>query len=256
MKLFRNEVELNAKAKLTLALCTVLALSMASLRAQDDKDKSQGGAGADTPTQTGQGKLSSTDEQFVRNAAKSGILEVRVAKMGVQKAQNPSVKQLAQRLVDDHTKVNSELKQLAMSKGLTLPDADRITGVTPDTDSDRTQVRERTGTASDDAAHKAHIEALKKLESLSGTEFDSTWLKTIVTHHEKSVSAYEKASQSATDQQVKSFAAKTLPTIKDHLSQAKSLQSQTGATGAPGTDAGTDTGKSKQNNSEPARQQN
>jgi putative membrane protein len=250
MKLFGNETELNAKAKLTLALCTVLALSMASLRAQDDKDKSQGGPGAASSTQTGQ----MTDEQFIRNAAKSGLLEVRVAKMGVQKAQNSSVKQFAQRLVDDHTKVNAELKQLASSKGITLLDADRITGITPDTDADRTQVREKAG--SDDAAHKAHLEAVKKLEGLSGTEFDSAWVKAIVTHHEKSVAAYEKASQSATDPQVKSFAAKTLPTLKEHLSQAKSLQSQVGAAGAPGTDAGTDTGKTKPNNSEPARQQN
>ena len=261
MNMFENKLELNAKAKLTLALCTVLALSMASLRADDTtKDKSQGAPGSESSTQTG--KLSRMDEKFVRDAAKSGAMEVQMGRIGVQRAQNPGVKQLAQRIVDDHTKANTELRQLASSKGITLPDADRVAGtgtssgtaVDITTDSDRTQVRDKSDAGA--KGHAEHAEATKKLEGLSGTEFDRAFVKAAVTHHEKAVKEFTKASLSAEDQEVKSFASKTLPTLREHLSQAQGLQAQVGATGAPGEDSGTDTGKSKQDNSEPPRQQN
>lgn len=265
MNMFENKLELNAKAKLTLALCTVLALSMAPLRADDstkDKSQSQGAPGSETSSQSG--KLSRMDEKFVRDAAKGGAMEVQMGRIGVQRAQNPAVKQLAQRIVDDHTKANAELRQLASSKGITLPDADRVastgtstssgTAIGTTTESDRTQVRDKSDPSS--KSHGEHAEATKKLEGLSGTEFDRAFVKASVTHHEKAVKEFEKASQSAEDQELKAFAAKTLPTLREHLSQAQGLQAQVGATGAPGDDSGTDTGKSKQDNSEPPRQQN
>src|SRR5436190_3578209 len=136
MKLFGNEMKPKVKTQVTLALCTVVALSLASLRAQE-KDQDQGAPGAGKEAQTAK----VTDEQFIRAAAKSGFLEVRLAKMGVQKAQNASVKALAQRMVDDHTKINDDLKKLATSKGITVRDAEGITRSTPPTDAERTQVR-------------------------------------------------------------------------------------------------------------------
>jgi len=239
MKMFANQKELNAKTKLTLALCTVLALSAAPLQADDDKDKNKGGAGAASQTQTGQaGNLSRNDEKFVREAAKGGMMEVHMGKLGVQKAQSDQVKQFAQRLVDDHTKANTELKQIASTKGITLPDADRIAG-TPDTD--RTQVRERTDT---DKTGKEHAE-IKRLEGLSGTEFDRAFVRAAINDHEKDVKEFEKAAEKCDDAELKAFAAKTLPTLREHLSQARSLQAQVGGVGAPGADAGKESNGTK-----------
>jgi putative membrane protein len=234
MKLFSNEIELNAKTKLTLALCTVLALSAASLRA-DDKDKNEPGAGTTSTTS----KLNRSDEKFVREAAKGGMMEVHMGKLGVQKAQNDQVKQFAQRLVDDHTKANSELKQLASSKGITLPNSDHITSTTITTDADRTQVREQ---ANADKQHKELSTMMKKLEGLSGTDFDRTFVKMAVTDHEKDVKEFEKASEKCDDAEIKAFAAKTLPTLREHLTQAKSLQTQVGNVGAPGSDSESEAG--------------
>src|SRR5436189_6477799 len=80
MKLFLNHMDTNAKTKLTFALCTVLALSVASQRAAD-QDRTQGGTG--TATEAGQaGKLSRTDEKFIKDAAKGGRMEVHMGKLG------------------------------------------------------------------------------------------------------------------------------------------------------------------------------
>src|SRR5688572_9863522 len=126
MKLLRNQTEPNAKATLTLALCTVMALSASSLRAQQDdfgKDKDKGAPGAVSTTEAGKaGTLNSSDEKFIKDASKGGHIEVKLGKLGVQKAQSSQVRQFAQKLVDDHTKANTELKGLAASKGCTLPE--------------------------------------------------------------------------------------------------------------------------------------
>jgi putative membrane protein len=225
MKLFANQNHMNAKTTLTLALCTVVALSMTPLRA-DDKDTGKAG------------KLSRGDEKFIKEACEGGIMEVKMGKLGVQKAQNAQVKQFAQTLVDDHTKANTELKQLAASKGCILPESQE--GISSTTESaDRTQVREK----ADSESHKEHA-AMKKLQGLSGTEFDREFVKMAVNDHQKDIKEFEKASKNADDTELKSFAAKTLPTLREHLQQAKSLQSQVSA-GASGSESGINTGKSQ-----------
>jgi putative membrane protein len=249
MKILRNQIEINAKTRLTLALCTVLALSVASLRAQEDnygkESKDKGAPGAASTTQAGKaGSLNSSDEQFIKDACKGSHIEVKMGKLGVQKAQNEQVKQFAQKLIDDHTKANTELKQIASSKGITLPEPpDRITAT--DDSADRTQVREKEDAAhSSDKDHAEFKREWQKLESASGTEFDRQFMSMVVMCHEKGVKEFEKTSQTSTDSEVKAFAAKTLPTLREHLATAKSLQSQVGNVGAPGAETGTQTDRS------------
>ena len=253
MKLIRNQMSTNAKTKLTLALCTVLALSAASLRAQEDnygKDKDKGAPGAASTTQAGKaGTLSSSDEKFIKDACKGGHIEAQMGKMGVQRAQNAQVKQFAQTLADDHSKANTELKQLASSKGITLPEpSDKITGIADEADS--TRVREREGADADGGKDHAEFKReWQKLESASGTDFDRQFVSMAVKCHEKGVKEFEKVSQGTGDAEVKAYAAKTLPTLQAHLRTAQSLQSQVGGVGAPGNESGTQSDKSSGNQS-------
>src|SRR5437763_10666200 len=64
--------------------------------------------------------LGFVDQSFLQKVASSGKAEVAAAKMGVARATNPSVKALAQRLVDDHTKINAEIELLATKKAVPL----------------------------------------------------------------------------------------------------------------------------------------
>ena len=171
MKLFLNQMELNAKTRMAFALCTILAVSAASARADDyNKDKDQGGTAAAVKTQTGQAsQLSSSDEKFIKEACAGGKAEIKMSKLAVDRAQNPQVKQFAQRMVDDHGKVGEELKTLASSKGITLPDKEEHTSTTGDTD--RTQVRDKTDGAHPDKDMAEFKREWQKLESASGAEF-------------------------------------------------------------------------------------
>jgi putative membrane protein len=241
MKSFLNSTEFNAKTKLSFALCTALALSGVGVRGAD-KDNT-GTPENPASRETGKAaRLSHGDESFIKDAAKGGMMEVEMGQLGVQKAQSSELKQFAQRLIDDHTKANAELKQLAASKGVTLPEPSdsHITGAAET--KDRTQAREKS-----DTDHQLGFwdrRELKKLQGLSGTDFDREFVKMAVNDHEKDVKEFEKASQNLDDSELKAFAAKTLPALQQHLSQAKSLQTTVNA-GAPGADSGADIDKSK-----------
>jgi putative membrane protein len=98
-------------------------------------------------------------------------------------------------MVDDHSKANDELKQLASQKKVALPKDLSVK----------------------DKATKA------RLEKLSGEQFDQAYMKDMVKDHKKDVSDFRRESKSAQDPDVKNFAAQTLPTLEDHLKQAESV---------------------------------
>jgi putative membrane protein len=58
---------------------------------------------------------------------------------------------------------------------------------------------------------------------LSGAEFDRKYMEHMVSDHRKAVAEFKKASESAQDPETKAFAAKTLPKLQDHLTQAQSI---------------------------------
>ena len=123
------------------------------------------------------------------------MAEVALGKLAVEKASNSEVKKFGQRMVDDHSKANDELKQLASQKNVTLPQ----------------------DLSAKDKATKA------KLESLSGEQFDRSYVKDMVKDHKKDVSDFRRESTSAKDPDVKKFATQTLPTLEEHLKQAESI---------------------------------
>jgi putative membrane protein len=154
-------------------------------------------ASATTTGSTGgtSSNMTGEDKDFVSKAAMGSLTEVLMGNLALQKAASADVKALAQRMVDDHSKTLEELRQMALTKGLGLP----------------------TEMAGD------HKKAFDHLESLSGAEFDKAYASHMVEDHEKDVAEFDKASTSATDSDVKTWAGKTLPTLKEHLALAKDI---------------------------------
>ena len=69
--------------------------------------------------QTGMATMTSQDRNFLMDAAEGGMLEVELGRVAAQQAASVGVKQFGQRMVDDHSKANTELASLASSKGIT-----------------------------------------------------------------------------------------------------------------------------------------
>lgn len=154
------------------------------------------------------GSLNSTDGKFLHTAIEGGHQEVELGRMAAEKASDSAVKQFGQRMVDDHSKANSELESLAQSKGM---------------DSKMMMQSGSGGKWSKSGSGMAG-----KLSSATGAQFDRMYMSHMVQDHEKDVAHFENASKNASDSEVKALAAKLLPTLKEHLSEAKSIQQKLG----------------------------
>jgi len=67
---------------------------------------------------------------------------------------------------------------------------------------------------------------MDELRAKTGADFDREYVEEMVDDHEEDVAAFEKQAQSATDPDVKAFAAKTLPVLKKHLDAIKAIQAK------------------------------
>ena len=144
--------------------------------------------------------MSSREQKFMMDTALAGMMEVELGRWAAQKGTSEEVKQFGRRMVEDHSKAITELTQLAASKGVTLP----------------TQLDEK------------HQKNVSKISRLTGAEFDRAYSKMMLKDHENAVSNFEKQSQNAADADLKAFAAKTLPTVQEHLQMARALPGNTG----------------------------
>jgi len=97
---------------LTLVAAAVVALPLGAGAQQPSTTKPSTGA----PAKSG---LTAADRKFIMDAARGGLAEVELGKLAAQRASSDAVKQLGQRLADDHSKANDELKDLASKKGVT-----------------------------------------------------------------------------------------------------------------------------------------
>ena len=154
-----------------------------------------GSSSAPQTTAKASAGTSSSDATFLKKAAAGGMAEVELGQLAVEKGSSDDVKKFGQRMVDDHSKANDKLKQVAAEEHVTLPQ----------------------GLNAKDTATKAN------LEKLSGNQFDQAYMDDMVRDHKKDVAEFEKESQSAHSPAVKNFAMETLPTLQDHLKQAKSI---------------------------------
>jgi len=177
-------------------LSTLFVLSFAaamtfSAAAQVDKQ----GAGTATTSAKQSAGMGDTDSTFVAKAARGGLAEVEVGQLAAQKASSEEVKKFGQRMVDDHTKANEQLKQVAAEKNIDLPQ----------------------NLDAKDKATKA------RLERLSGEQFDKAYMRNMVKYHQKDVAEFEHASKTIKDSAIKSFAEQTLPTLREHLKEAEKI---------------------------------
>lgn len=134
------------------------------------------------------------DEDFAKKAAVGGKTEIEASKLALEKSSDDRVRKFAEQMVRDHTKASEELKAAASQEGISLP-----AGLDP-----------------------MHQQAIDKLEALSGAQFDAAYKAQMLQDHKDTVALFEKEAK-ASGSPVQMFAAKTLPTLKEHLQMAQDL---------------------------------
>ena len=156
----------------------------------------QNNANGITPGSSSAKTVSSADKKFAMEAAQGGLAEVELGRLAAEKGQSDKVKQFGQRMVDDHTNANNQLKSVAQKNNITLP-----------------------------TSVNAKDQALKdKLSGLSGAEFDRAYMQNMVKDHQKDISEFQKEANNGSNADLKGFAAQTLPTLQEHLRMAKEAE--------------------------------
>src|SRR5215470_1788973 len=133
-----------------------------------------------------------SSEHFMQDAASGGQAEVSLGRMAANKAASPEVRRFAERMVKDHGAAGDQLKELAQRRGVSLS-----TRLDP-----------------------ADRELIDRLGKLSGPEFDREYMRAMVDDHEKDVAKFEREVKAGRDADVKAFAERTLPTLRQHLELA------------------------------------
>ena len=132
---------------------------------------------------------------FLIMASSGGLMEVQLGEMAKQNSKSEGVKNFGIMMVKDHNSANSELRDLASRKHVTVPD----------------MMKEE---------HQKHV---NELTPLRGPEFDEKYMKLMTDDHKEDIELFQKAS-TFDEPEVKAFAEKTLPILKKHLEAAKKIE--------------------------------
>ena len=87
-------------------------------------------------------------------------------------------------------------------------------------------VRVNTGgeTAGRPVDHDKHRELIDDLSELSGSDFDRKFIEEMIDEHEGDIRELERKAENAADPDLKAWATKTLPKMREHLERAKSIK--------------------------------
>jgi putative membrane protein len=134
-------------------------------------------------------------EDFIKEAATSDMLEIGAAKIAEQKG-NADEKKFAEQMVTDHTKTSTELKGLVPA-----------------------DMKSAIPTELDDSSQKK----LDKLRDAKPDDFAGEYDPMQVSAHKDAVSLFERYANGGDNDQLKGWAAKTLPALQHHLEMAQAM---------------------------------
>ncbi len=133
--------------------------------------------------------------EFSQKAATGGMMEVELGNIAQKNSSTQQIKDFGKMMVDDHSKANQQLKDLASVKNISLP-----TMVTSDQQKD-----------------------IDKLSQKKGADFDKAYVSMMVDDHKKDIKEFKDAQDKAKDADVKNFISNTLPVLQKHLDAIQAI---------------------------------
>ncbi|HEU5116630.1 MAG TPA: DUF4142 domain-containing protein, partial [Isosphaeraceae bacterium] len=141
-----------------------------------------------------------TDAEFLQWAAVDGLMETTLAGMVDDQTDDENLEKYADRIDEDHDKANRDLVTLAEKKGVDVPNVL-------------------------DDRHKNMIDQMGKLE---GKAFEQRYLQNQVAAHQRAVRMFAAEAEHGQDPEIRDFARKQLPVLRQHLKMAQDFASARG----------------------------
>ena len=137
-------------------------------------------------------------QDFVNMVAISDMFEIQSSQLALAKQADAETKPFAEKMVQDHQKTSSELKAMV--------DGGKVKATLPT------------------ALDSEHQKMLDELKSKSGKEFDSSYDQIQLKAHRDAVALFDAYAKGGDNPELKGWAGKTLPHLKEHLSMAEKLK--------------------------------
>lgn len=172
-------------------LALLAAASMAAC-ARDD----EAAAGATGTTGTA-GTSADVDRTWLNNQLAGGDVEVRLGRLAQERGGSADVRAFGAMMVEKHTMAGTALKRVAGRHDVTADES-------------------RAGEGRED---------FERLSRLAGREFDRAYLDLVIETRQDAADALEdKAGDTDEHADVREWAARTLPGVRQHLERAKTLR--------------------------------
>ena len=156
------------------------------------------------------GSAQMQDKVFLHKAAAGGMAEIQFGQLAAEKGNSAEVKQFGQKMVDDHTKLNDQMKPIADQLGVMAP--------------------KHLG--------KAEQAEYDKLSSLSGDAFDQEYITDMVKDHRKDLHEFRMEESATTNPDLKAAIGQAEPVISQHLHMIQGIAQQMGIAIPEGHHAG------------------
>jgi putative membrane protein len=186
------------------AILIAVAVALMAAGCARERVSGTGGPASGSQALTG-GTVNREDSSFAREACQTGAAETELGKLAAQNTKNKAVRSFAKSLAEDHARAEKELAQLFSRKGIPAEKelADSLQN------------------------------SLERLAALKGGEFDQAFKQQVIEDHEKAIALFEKQAERGTDPDLKAFAQKHLPHLREHLAQARQLPVSSDTEGPP-----------------------
>ena len=132
---------------------------------------------------------------FLTEAADGRMMDIEEGKLAKTRATTNEIRKYGERMVSEQTKLLHEIRVLAASKNITLPNA----------------------------MSNGNKNSLKDLHREEGEDFDEKFVRMMIRDHKHDVKEFEKASDFK-DKDVRQFASQYLPLIESHLNEIEEIE--------------------------------
>jgi putative membrane protein len=143
------------------------------------------------------------DSNFLMEALQTDLAEIKMGELAAQRGTSMGVKEYGEKLQADHSKALQDTSALAKELGVTIP------------------------TEPTEEAQEHHA----AISKLSGAEFDAAFVSQMIMGHEKAIAKFTEQTHANPNKEIAALATKRLPTLREHLAIAESLQATAGSHG-------------------------
>ena len=186
--------------QLSAALVMSIAVSACGADPTETADPNSPAATGTGGAVTGTSGTFDGDREFVEEYLEMNNAEVELGRIAQERATHPDVKAFAQTLVRDHQAASDELRRIATTAN---PGFDATIG---------------------EEAREELTELREEMAKLTGADFDRRYIDEMIDDHQEAVDDLQDKAQNASHPEVKAWASKTLPTVRQHLERARSLK--------------------------------